>query len=159
MEANRQVQFDGSRTQRANRLENESLNFLREAYHAMRRHRLEILRGFDLSFSEYTTLQVCTGAPAMPSEIAEAAGVTSAGATDIIDRLEKRHLVTRLSHPRDRRAVLVALTASGRRLYEEARLAQRTRFQQVRQQMTPGEREALMVGLTALVRCLGPAPS
>ena len=135
-------------------LPEESLIFLREAYHAIRRLRVEILQGFDLSLSEYTTLRICAHAPAMPSEIAEAVDVTAAGATDIIDRLEKRHLVIRMSHPKDRRALLVATTTDGRRLYEKARSAQLERFRQVRQAMTVAERNALRIGLTALVRSL-----
>lgn len=40
--------------------------------------------------------------------------------TNAVDRLEDAGLVTRSTHPDDRRAILVALTPSGRRLAEEA---------------------------------------
>ena len=88
---------------------------LRDAYLALRGRRSELLRGFDLSLSEYVSLRLCVQAPAMASAIADKVGVTSAGATDIIDRLEERGLARRLSHPKDRRAVLVTLTPAGRR--------------------------------------------
>jgi DNA-binding MarR family transcriptional regulator len=130
--------------------------FLREAYHVLRRQRAALLQDFGLSLSEYSALQVCARAPAMPSEIAERAGVTSAGATDIIDRLEKRQLVKRLSHPRDRRAVLVALTSTGRRLHVAAQSAQRDVLREVGRSMTEAERKALVRGLAAFVRSLPP---
>ena len=72
---------------------------LREAYHELRRRRIALLREFGLSWSEYLSLQVCAHAPARPSEIAGAGGLTAAGATDVIDRLEERRLERRISHP------------------------------------------------------------
>jgi DNA-binding MarR family transcriptional regulator len=132
---------------------------LREAYHVFRRQRAGILQRLGLSLSEYAALRLCARAPAMPSEIAEEAGVTSAGATDIIDRLEERRLVRRLSHPKDRRAVLVALTPSGRRLYKEAQSAQREGFRTLGRTMTETELEALLTGLAALVRSVPSPPT
>ena len=139
-------------------LPDESLTFLREAYQAIRRSRIQILQGFDLSLSEYFALALCAQSPAMPSDIADAAGVTAAGATDIIDRLEQRRLVARKSHPKDRRALLVMATPSGRRLVDKARAAQRAIWGSVRLSMTVDERRALHTGLAALVRSL-PASS
>jgi DNA-binding MarR family transcriptional regulator len=40
--------------------------------------------------------------------------------TNAVDRLEDAALVSRSTHPDDRRAVLVALTPAGRRLAEQA---------------------------------------
>lgn len=136
----------------------EPWTLLREAYHILLRQRGEIVRQLGLSLSEYTALRTCARAPAMPSEIGEAAGVTSAGATDIIDRLERRRLVTRLSHPKDRRVVLVRLTRAGRRLYLEAQSAQRAILRDLERTMTKAEREALVTGLVAFVRSLRSRP-
>lgn len=137
----------------------EPWTLLREAYHILRQQRVGILQRLGLSLSEYAALRLCARAPAMPSEIAEEAGVTSAGATDIIDRLEERRLVRRLSHPKDRRAVLVALTPSGRRLFQEAQSAQREVFRKLGRTMTEAEHEALVTGLVALVRSVPPSPT
>ncbi|MEO7448278.1 MAG: MarR family transcriptional regulator [Humibacillus sp.] len=43
--------------------------------------------------------------------------------TNAVDRLEDAGLVTRTAHPHDRRAMLVALTSSGRQLAERATAA------------------------------------
>lgn len=132
----------------------ETWRYLREAYHALRRHRIELLRQVDLSWSEYVAMQLCVRAPAQPSEIAEAVGVTSAGATDIIDRLEARRLVRRLSHPKDRRAILVELTRAGERLYAETLSSQQKMAQEVSGALTERERESLVTGLTAILRAI-----
>jgi len=46
--------------------------------------------------------------------------MTTSGTTKRLDRLEAAGHITRLPDPRDRRGVLIALTASGRRLIDEA---------------------------------------
>lgn len=45
-----------------------------------------------------------------PSELARKVGMTSASATELLDRLERSKLVKREAHPTDRRKVLVDLT-------------------------------------------------
>lgn len=127
---------------------------LREAYYRVMKQRIGILRQFGLSLSEYAALRLCADAPSMLSDIADAAGVTSAGATDIIDRLEARRLVRRVSDPRDRRAVRVTLTPSGRRLHREAQSTQRAIFRVLSRSLSPSEREALVTGLSSLIRSL-----
>jgi DNA-binding MarR family transcriptional regulator len=91
---------------------------------------------------------------ARASDIAEAIGLTAAGATDLIDRLETRHLVQRTAHPTDRRVVLVDLTRSGERLFREAQLSQRAMLRRLTAAMTDEEQRALLEGLTALARAV-----
>jgi len=57
--------------------------------------------------------------PLTPAELAEAAGVTRATMTGLIDTLERDGLVRRESDPSDRRMMPVKLTAKGRKLLEE----------------------------------------
>ena len=52
---------------------------------------------------------------AEPSALATAVGTRPATLTGILDRLERRGLVTRGTRPHDRRAVLIELTPAGRR--------------------------------------------
>jgi len=52
--------------------------------------------------------------PATPATLAEAAGVTRATMTGLIDTLEKDHLVAREPDPTDRRTIHVRLTEAGR---------------------------------------------
>ena len=137
----------------------ETWVYLREAYHELRRRRIALLREFGLSWSEYHALQVCAHAPTRPSEIAETGGLTSAGATDVIDRLEERRLVRRTSHPKDRRAVLVELTRAGARLYEETQSAQRREARRLSGALSHPERASLVTGLLAVLRALEEFPS
>jgi DNA-binding MarR family transcriptional regulator len=57
------------------------------------------------------------------SELAVAAGVRPTTMTSVLDRLEHRGLISRGSVPGDRRAVLVELTPSGRRVASVIRRA------------------------------------
>ena len=68
-----------------------------------------------LSGSEINALaHLADGRGRTVSELAAAAGVRATTMTSVLDRLEQRGLVRRGGVPRDRRAVLVELTASGR---------------------------------------------
>jgi DNA-binding MarR family transcriptional regulator len=54
---------------------------------------------------------------ASPSQLAELTGLTSGSTTAMIDRLEKRGLVERRPHPKDRRGTVIVLTKeAGRKL-------------------------------------------
>lgn len=57
----------------------------------------------------------CTAAPRTPAELAEAAGVTRATMTGLIDTLERDGLVKRVPDPDDRRMMSVRLTAKAER--------------------------------------------
>jgi DNA-binding MarR family transcriptional regulator len=52
---------------------------------------------------------------ASPSQLAELTGLTSGSTTAMIDRLEKRGLVERHPHPKDRRATVIVLTREAAR--------------------------------------------
>lgn len=54
-------------------------------------------------------------------ELAEAEGLPSSAATRIGDRLEAAGWVVRRANPHDRRSVILAITAAGRRLVAERR--------------------------------------
>ncbi len=124
---------------------------MREAYLGLRRQWSEVLRQFDLSLSEIGVLDLCAGAPAKVSGVARAVGLTPAGGTDVIDRLERRQLVRRVPHSVDRRVVHVRLTPAGLRLHREARSARRDVLHDVGRAMTEDERRALAVGLEGLL--------
>lgn len=83
-------------------------------------------------------------------ELSDKTGIDRTTLSGLIDRLEKQGLVTRLPHPCDRRACLVALTPEGR-TFETilAPLAQQMR-EQLRTGLAPGEYEQLCLLLTRL---------
>lgn len=74
--------------------------------------------------------------------------------TNAVDRLEDARLVTRSTHPEDRRAVLVALTPTGRELAEKATDALNAEvFSQP--DLSPSDIERLVDVLTTLRRGAG----
>ena len=78
----------------------------------------ELLRPLGLTFSRYEVLMLLgfTRRGSLPlGKIGERLQVHPASVTNAIDRLEVDGLVRRLPHPEDRRGVLAAITAAGRR--------------------------------------------
>ena len=63
-----------------------------------------------------------------PTELARRRMMTSGGMTPVIDRLERRGLVSRAPNPDDRRGSLVELTDAGRKVVDEA-MAQHARVE------------------------------
>jgi DNA-binding MarR family transcriptional regulator len=61
----------------------------------------------------------CVAGPRTPAELADAAGVTRATMTGLIDTLERDELVKREPDPDDRRMMSVRLTAKGERFLRE----------------------------------------
>lgn len=77
------------------------------------------------------------------SDLAERLGIARRSATSVIDELEARGLVERLSDPADRRAVQVALTADGRRLLRTLARRRRTAATEVLSVLTDDEAASL----------------
>ena len=84
----------------------------------------EVFSEFGLIQSGFTVLAALrrAGPPHQlsPSKLHDSLLVSSGAMTNRIDRLEARGLVERVTHPNDRRSVLVALTDEGRTLVDEA---------------------------------------
>ena len=79
---------------------------------------------FDLGPDEFDLLATLrrSGPPyeLNPSELLASMMVSSATTTHRLDKLEARRLIERKPDPKDRRAVLVALTAAGKQLVDRA---------------------------------------
>ena len=76
----------------------------------------------NISQGRFTVLMLlnrCSEQPSTPADLADAAGVTRATITGLLDTLERDGVVTREADSYDRRTVLVRLTASGRALLEK----------------------------------------
>lgn len=81
--------------------------------------------------------------PARISDIAGRLGLTPAAATQIVDQLEARGFVERRRSDRDRRVVIVHITAAGERLLLTARQQRRTAAEAFLARLTDGERADL----------------
>jgi len=131
---------------------------LREANILLREWGGRELQQFNLTFSDFAVLEVCARGPAKASDVGRTIGVTAAGATDVIDRLESRGLVRRVPDERDRRVVLIRVTPTGERLRAQASSVKEGIVRYLSATMTVSERRALTDGLQALVRALRNAP-
>lgn len=76
----------------------------------------------DLSLAKVGVLRylVHAGSPLALSALAERHSCVKSNMTQLVDRLQADGLVERMSDPQDRRSVLAAITAEGRRRYEQA---------------------------------------
>ncbi|WP_173529283.1 MarR family winged helix-turn-helix transcriptional regulator [Nonomuraea antri] len=94
----------------------------------------------DLTGPQATALRELTGQMTM-RDLAERMSCEPSNATFIIDKLEKRGLVERHAHPRDRRAKQLVLTAEGQAL--RARLLELLTTQSPLAGLSPEEQETL----------------
>lgn len=96
-------------------------NLLRAADLLMGLHNRQTLDEYQLSQGARQTLAVIEGAgqPLEPSVIAERLLVTTASMTSLLDNLERRDLIRRQPHPKDRRKILVNVTPAGRAIVDK----------------------------------------
>lgn len=105
-------------------LASATLLALQRATHATLQVLAAELIDLDLAPSEINALaNLADGRGRTVSELGRAAGVRPTTLTSLLDRLERRGLVTRGSLTGDRRAVLVALTPQGRRFARQIQQA------------------------------------
>ena len=93
---------------------------LRDVMMATERERLRMARDvLNVGLNEMLACGfIAAGGPRTPSELADRLQITTASVTELVDRLERGGLVSRLPHPTDRRKVLVTLTRDGERKSE-----------------------------------------
>ncbi len=89
--------------------------------------------------------------PAPMSELAEAMGISMAGATGVVDRLVHAGAVCRQRNDDDRRQVLVELTEQGRERIDWARHERFLRFRHLTEGIPIADLEALTRILTVIV--------
>ncbi len=126
----------------------------RENFGLIHREVRRILAPRGLLVSEAGALKLAAGSPVRPSEVAERLGVTASAATQLVDRLERRGLLRRTRDPEDRRAVVLVLTPSGRRLFRATAREVRAMLDGVAEEMSPDGRRALVRGAAELHRAL-----
>jgi DNA-binding MarR family transcriptional regulator len=93
------------------------LDLLRTA-DMLSRGAFEVLKAEDLSSTQYNVLRILRGAPeGLPcGEIAGRLITRDPDVTRLLDRMEKRGLISRARDSRDRRMVLARITAEGLKL-------------------------------------------
>lgn len=112
-----------------------------KAFTAVRGHAIRDIASLGLGLSDFAILEILLHkGPTPVNGIGSKVLLTSGSMTSAIDRLERQKLVERRPHPEDRRARLVGLTASGRKLIECAFAAHAASMNALGSALTPGER-------------------
>jgi DNA-binding MarR family transcriptional regulator len=89
-------------------------------------------RAASLSVPQFRVLTFLSRQPGAPlSSVAEHLGVARSTASATVDRLVRRKLVSRTTHPEERRSVVLRLTATGVQHLEQAREEASTRMAKV----------------------------
>jgi DNA-binding MarR family transcriptional regulator len=83
--------------------------------------------------------RVCREGPIRLTTLAAREGVSQPSMTQLIQRLERVDLVTRLADPDDGRATLVGITARGQALLDDRKRVRRERLTQLLATLTPDE--------------------
>jgi DNA-binding MarR family transcriptional regulator len=94
---------------------------------SLRRRGAEAMAPWDLAPHQVRALRVVGSHQGIrPGELAAHLRVAPRSVTDVVDALEQRGLLERHQDPGDRRATVLALTASGQRLVDETGAARRS---------------------------------
>ena len=89
-------------------------------------------RAPSLSVPQFRVLTFLSHKPGAPlSSVAEHLGVARSTASAIVDRLVRRKLVSRTTHPEERRSVVLTLTPAGAQHFQQAREAASARMAKV----------------------------
>lgn len=90
--------------------------------------------------------------PSPIHRIATGMSMTLPGASQLVERLVQKRLVSRVHNPEDRRLARVELTDEGKAVVIEARSARSARLREVLDKMPAGQREALVNSLEKFIR-------
>ena len=90
------------------------------------------------------------GAGRAVSDIGQDLGVSSAAASQMIERLVQQGLLARSEDPNDRRMRQIALTDKGRALAEESVRARQTWMQALTRALTPAQQKEIVAALNTL---------
>lgn len=117
---------------------------LRKAEWAVEQRALQSIASTGLGLSEFAALELLLHKGPQPiNTLGKKILLTSGSVTTAVDRLEAKALVRRKPHPTDQRTRLVALTAKGRRLIEQAFLKHTTDMEQAAAALSAEERNTL----------------
>jgi len=125
-------------------------NLWRTADLLMELHNRQTLDDYQLSPSARQILAVVEGAyqPLEPSVIAERLLITTGSMTSLLDNLEKRGLVRRQPHPKDRRKLLIDITPAAQAIVDQLLPSLHAREREVMAAaLSPNEQRSLLRSL------------
>ncbi len=130
------------------------LDIYRSNVRSVQRELRAVLAPYDLLLTDYKALHHVATKPTHPTNLAARLDITPAAATQLMDRLERRRLLRRLSDPSDRRATIVRLTPLGARVHGRVAREVRRILVELAAAMTPEGFDALRRGSEELRRVL-----
>jgi len=115
------------------------------AARAIEQNAINSVLGLGLGLSEFAALEVILHKGPQPvNVIGQKVLLTSGSITAAIDRLESKNLVHRTADPQDRRARIVHLTETGKRLIEDGIQRHAIDLEETLAVLKPGERMELV---------------
>jgi DNA-binding MarR family transcriptional regulator len=113
----------------------------------------------EVTLPQYRALVVLASrGPQGVGPLAAALGVAPSTATRMVDRLARKGLVRRRTSSRDRRQVVLTLTAAGRRLVEDVTERRRAEIAAVMAAIPPERRDRVVESLSAFAEGAGEVP-
>lgn len=109
---------------------------------------------FGASMSEAMTLRHLTAGPLTQRELGSRLGLEKSTVSRLVDAMARKEWIEKARDPSNRRYQLVRLTPAGRRAAKRIGESVRRRHARWFDALTAKEREALAVGLGALVRAI-----
>jgi DNA-binding MarR family transcriptional regulator len=110
-----------------------------------------IMRDYNLSMPQLSTMmRLYYHHAEAVSDIGAALGVTSAAASQMVDRLVQLGLIARNEDRLDRRVKHVMLTGKGRQLIQKIMDVRRRWMENLTTRLTPEEQDAIVTALTLL---------
>jgi DNA-binding MarR family transcriptional regulator len=85
------------------------------------------------------------------SDVGEELGVTSAAASQMLERLVQQGLILRSEDPLDRRAKKMVLTEKGQQVLQDSIRGREMWLNSLRDTLTPAEREMIVATMTLLI--------
>lgn len=123
---------------------------VQHATHGIGRHLESALAAVGVDQAEAHVLSALAGGPMTVAALVEAVGVKRSTLTNILDRLERRGLVTREINPHDRRSFVVRPTRGGARAAKKVAAAFAAVDTKLAQKTTAQERQAFDTVLARL---------
>jgi len=96
-----------------------------------------------LSLTAATTLSALNEGPVRLTALAATAGISQPSMTELVHRLQRQGLVTRINDPEDGRAALVGITAARRAPMHDRRLDRRDRLDELLTALSPQDEVTL----------------